>query len=188
MDLNYVKRLIFDKLRDAETYWIAGLVGTLINAFGHLLVPWIRGSEDPWAILVEEFQAHPALTIFSILLAYAFPLLVGVTSSVLTRYRNRRIESVADFPERKPDPVFRANRTGDFVEVGASTREFFREFNVDSAKKILGTEIWSEIAVAKEPGGGKIISFEPEGADYVVSYTPTANDKVNVYMTRLLPN
>jgi len=134
-----------------------------------------------------EFRGNSALTAFSIFLAYAFPLAVGVISSVLTRYKNRRIESVADFPERKPDPVFRADRGGVFVEVGATTREFFGKYNVDSAQKMLGTAIWSKIASASKPGGGQIVSFEPENTNYVVSYAPTADDQVNVYMTRL-PN
>jgi len=187
MNVTHVRRLVGDKLLDAETYWIAAVVGTLINAFGHILVPWIRGVVDPWMALVIEFRGSPALTAFSIFLAYAFPLAVGVISSVLTRYKNRRIESVADFPERKPDPVFRADRSGGFVEVGATTREFFRKYDVDSAQKILGAAIWSKIASASEPGGGQIVSFEPESTSYVVSYAPTGNDQVNIYMTRL-PN
>ena len=145
MDSTHVRRLLADKLRDAETYWIAAVVGTLINAYGHLLVPWIRGAADPWAAFVVEFRTHPALTVFSVMLAYAFPLAVGVISSVLTRYKNRRIESVADFPERKPDPVFRATQRGRPVEVGANTQQMFDKFEIDSAQKILGEEVWRQI-------------------------------------------
>lgn len=181
-------RIVGDKMRDAETYWIAIIVGTLINLFGHILVPWIRGVTDPPMAFVIEFKSNPALSVFSVLLAYAFPLIVGVISSVLTRYKNRRLESVADFPERKPDPVFRVDRAGSLVEVGATTREFFRKYNIDSAQKLLGTANWSRISGVREAGGGEIASFEPEKARYVVSYAPTANDQLNIYMTRLPEN
>ncbi len=185
MDGALIRRLLGDKLRDAETYWIAAVVGTLINGYGQLLVPWFRGAGDPFAAWAAECQVRPALTTFSVILAYAFPLAVGVTSSVITRYKNRRIESVADFPERKPDPVFRAARDGRLVEIGAATSEFFRKYNVDTAQSILGEAVWSEIVAARAPGGGQLIYFDAENSYYVVSYAPTAQDQVNVYMTQL---
>ena len=138
VDSKLLYRIIRDKLRDAETYWIAAIVGTLINGYGHLLVPWFRGANDPFAAFGEEFSARPALMIFSIVLAYAFPMFVGVTSSVSTRYKNRRTESIADFPERKPDPVFRAARDGSLVEVGATTRALFEKHNIRTVQMILG--------------------------------------------------
>ena len=185
MDLALIRRILRDKLHNAETYWIAAIVGTLINGYGHLLVPWFRGAADPYAAMAEEFQARPALMLFSIVLAYAFPMFVGVISSVITRYKNRRIESIADFPEIKPDPVFRAARDGSLVEVGAATRELFRKHNIRTAQMILGDSNWSEIAAARAPGGGLATFFDAEARRYVVSYAPTTHDQVNVYMTRL---
>ena len=185
MDRALIRRIVGDKLRDAETYWIAAVVGTLINGYGQLLVPWFRGAANPVHAMAEEFRARPALMIFSIILAYGFPLFVGVISSVITRYKNRRVESVADFPERKPDPVFRAARDGSLVEIGATTKELFLKHNVDSAQVILGESIWSEIIAADAPGGGQVCFFEGENRHYVVSFAPTSHGQVNIYMTEL---
>jgi hypothetical protein len=187
IDPRLVNRLLADKLHNSETYWIAVIVGTLINGYGQLLVPWFRGVADPFAALALEFRAHPFLTTFSIALAYAFPLVVGVVSSVITRYRNRRIESVADFPDRKPDPVFRAARDGRLVEVGATTLALFTKHQIDNAQAILGASVWSEIAGSKSPGGGQLVFFAPEKKEYIVSYAPTGQDHFNVYMSEL-PN
>ena len=185
MDGALIRRLIGDKLRDRETYAIAAIVGTLINGYGQLLVPWFRGAANPGVAIVREFQDNPTLTVFSVVLAYAFPMIVGVVSSVITRYKNRRIESVADFPDRKPDPVFRASRDGGLVEIGAATLELFGKHRVSSAQEILGDAVWSEIVGAKAAGGGQIVFFDAEGKHYAVSYAPTMNDQVNVYMTHL---
>ena len=185
MDFAFIRRIVGDKLRDAETYWIAAVVGTLINGYGQLLVPWFRGAESPFHAVAAEFRLRPALMLFSIVLAYFFPLFVGVISSVITRYKNRRIESVADFPERKPDPVFRAAPDGSLVEVGATTKELFLKHNIGTAQMILGDAAWSDIASADRPGGGQVCFFEGEGRHYVVSYAPTANGHINIYMTQL---
>lgn len=185
MDYRLVRRLTGDKLRDRHTYVVAAIVGTLIAVYGQLLVPWFRGSSNPFAVLFDELEARPALTLFSIFLGYAFPLSVGVYSSVATRYHNRRVESVADFPDRKPDPVFRAARNGEMVEVGAATRTMFDAHRIDSAQAILGDKVWAEISARTEPGSGAIVYFEPEDASYIVSHAPTANDQINIYLTRL---
>lgn len=185
MDFALIRLIVRDKLHDAETYWIAAVVGTLINGYGQLLVPWFRGAPDPFAAMSNEFAARPVLMIFSIMLAYAFPLFVGVISSCITRYRNRRTESVADFPDRKPDPVFRAARDGSLVEIGETTRVLFKKHNIETAQMILGDSAWSEIAAANAPGGGRVVDFGAEAQRYVVSYAPTKHDQVNVYMTRL---
>jgi hypothetical protein len=187
IDFRLVNRLLVDKLHNSETYWIAVIVGTLINGYGQLLVPWFRGAADPFTALALEFRAHPFLTTFSIVLAYAFPLVVGVVSSVITRYRNRRIESVADFPDRKPDPVFRAAHDGSLVEVGTTTLALFTKHQIDNAQAILGESVWSEIAGSKSPGGGQLVFFAPEKKQYIVSYAPTGKDQFNVYMSEL-PN
>jgi hypothetical protein len=106
-ELRLVWRLVDNKVRDRGTYVVAAVVGTLINVYGQLLVPWFRGASDPLLAFMAEFHSRPGLTTFSIFIAYAFPFCVGIYSAVVARYRLRRIESVADFPDRKPDPVFR---------------------------------------------------------------------------------
>ena len=185
MDFRLIRRLVAEKLRDRTTYGVAAVVGTLISAYGHLLVPWLRTDVNPFTAFAAEFARTPLLTLFSIFLAYAFPFCVGIYSAVAARYKNRRIESIADFPERKPDPVFRAARDGRLIEVGANTQRLFDKYGVDRAQKILGETIWADI-VADRPADGPIkVFFEPEGAAYLVAHAPTEDGAINIYLTRL---
>lgn len=185
VDFRLLRRLLGEKLRDRTTYGLAAVVGTLINAYGQLLVPWFRGSDDPVAAFMVEFEVRPGLTIFSVFLAYAFPFSVGIYSAVWARYRNRRVESVADFPDRKPDPVFRATESGRLVEVGATTRELFAKYQVDRAQKILGDEVWNRIVRSGDLEPGTRVYFAAERAEYIVAHARTTNDEFNVYLTRL---
>lgn len=185
MDFQLIRRLTAEKLREPSTYIVAAVVGTLINGYGQLLVPWFRGWTDPFEALDNEIGGRLWITLFSIFLAYAFPLCVGVYSAVTARYRTRRFESAADFPDRKPDPVFRAEPGGEFVEVGTATRAFFETYGIKSAQQILGEEIWADIQSKSAPGCGRQIFFEAEGAAYAVSHAPTENKAINVYLTRL---
>ena len=185
MDYRLIRRLIWDKLHDSTTYWLAVFVGTLINVYGQLLVPWFREYGDPFFIFYLEFYKQPGLTIFSVFLGYAFPFCVGIYSSVVTRYKNRRVESIADFPERKPDPVFRASRSGALVEVGAATREFFVKHQIDCAQKILGQETWAEIVAGKRAEIGTTVYFAAEDVSFLVTHAPTENDEINVYLSRM---
>ena len=186
MDLRLIGRLTVDKLHDRTTYVLALIVGTLINAYGQLLVPWFRSGDNPFTVFVDEFDVRPGLTLFSVFLAYAFPFCVGIYSAVAARYKNRRVESIADFPDKKPDPVFRARRDGALVEVGANTQKLFDKYAIDCAQKIIGEDIWSQIAVAKEEATSRVtVYFEAENVRYLVGYAPTKNDEINVYLTRL---
>ncbi len=185
MDSRLVGHLIKDKMHDRTTYVLALIVGTLINAYGQLLVPWFRTGTDPFVQFIAEFAQRPRLTLFSVFLAFAFPFCVGIYSAVAARYKNRRIESIADFPEKKPDPVFRASRDGQLVEVGETTQEFFNRFQIDCAQKILGEDTWDYIVTNEETDKRVVIRFGAEGEKYLVSHTPTRNNQINVYMTRL---
>ncbi|MCK4869121.1 MAG: hypothetical protein KAT39_13795 [Alphaproteobacteria bacterium] len=185
MDFRLLRRLIAEKLHDRSTYIVAAIVGTLINAYGQLLVPWFRGAGDPFVTLSKELDINPGLTLFSIFLAYAFPLCVGIYSSVATRYKTRRFESVADFPDRKPDPVFRAAPNGRIVELGDATRVLFERYEIESAQAILGEEVWRDIVSKRVSACGRRIFFEPEDASYVLSHAPTSNEEINIYLTRL---
>jgi len=185
MDIGLILRLISEKLRDRTTYVLALIVGTLINLYGQLLVPWFRDGGNSFLVFAEEFAERPGLSLFSVFLAYAFPFCVGIYSAVAARYKNRRIESIADFPERKPDPVFRANLDGSLVELGANTRKLFETYNVDSAQKILGEEGWNMVKADESGQHHLTVRFEPEGAQYIVRHSPTTNNQINVYLTRL---
>ncbi len=185
MDIRLILRLIMDKLHDRTTYILALVVGTLINAYGQLLVPWFRTGTDPLNQFTNELAQRPWLTLFSVFLAFAFPFCVGVYSAVAARYKNRRIDSIADFPERKPDPVFRVDQSGHFVEVGETTQICFDRFQIKSAQHILGEEAWDLIASKSESDKRIVINFEAEGEKYLVAHTPTRNDQINIYMTRL---
>ena len=185
MDFRLIGRLIIDKLHDRTTYVLAAVVGLLINGYGQLLVPWFRSGADPFDQFMNELEVGPALTLFSVFLAFAFPFCVGVYSAVAARYKNRRVESIADFPERKPDPVFRATKNGQLVEVGANTQKFFDKFQIDCAQRILGEEVWEKITSNKQTDERIIICFEAEDEKYLVAHAPTRNGEINVYMTRL---
>ena len=185
--MNYplIGKLIADKLRDPGTYYVAAVVGTLINIYGQLLVPWFRSDRNPFAVFAGEFEANLGLTLFSIFLAYAFPVCVGVYSAVAVRYKNRRLESIADFPDRKPDPVFRADRNGRLIEVGAVTQVLFEKYHVDTAQQILCQEIWERMVADGLDSDRAVVNFAAEGAAYLVAYSPTDNNQINVYLTRV---
>ena len=185
MDFRLIRRLTVEKLRDPTTYGVAAIVGTLINVYGQLLVPWFRGAENPFEAFLAEFSVRPTLSLFSVFLAFAFPLAVGVYSSVATRYEIRRVESVADFPERKPDPVFRTERSGRLVEVGATTQALFERYGVDCAQKILGEEVWAQIVSGNAGDHRPTVYFAAEGVRYQVAHSHTSDDKINFYLTRL---
>lgn len=185
MDFRLIRRLIAEKLREKTTFGLAAVVGTLINVYGQLLVPWFRGAENPFEAFTAEFEIRPLLTLFSVFLGFAFPLAVGVYSSVATRYKIRRMESVADFPERKPDPVFRTARSGRLVEVGATTQALFDRYEVDCAQKILGEDVWAQIVSGSSGGDRPTVYFAAQGVRYQVAHSHTNDDEINIYLTRL---
>lgn len=102
-------RYVTEKLRQKNTYLVALVVGTAINLYGHVLVPWLRGSQAPIDHFLEQYALYPALVWMSILIAYGFPLMVGLYSSVATRLSGREQERnllrLASFPEKNPNPV-----------------------------------------------------------------------------------
>ncbi|MEE8368248.1 MAG: hypothetical protein V3S30_08010, partial [Thermoanaerobaculia bacterium] len=98
-----------EKLRQRDTYYTALVVGLLINVYSQLLVPLLRGHEDPLAKFSEEFETHPILVSVSIGLGFCFPFLVGIYAAVTTRYARRKVDLRVWFPDYKPDPVFRVD-------------------------------------------------------------------------------
>jgi len=185
MDYPLIGRLLSHKLRDRSTYNLALVVGTLINCYGQLLVPWFRSDANPFPLLVAEFDARPLLTLFSVFLGYAFPFCVGTYSAFTTQDKNRRIASIADFPERKLDPVFRADKNGALVELGANTKTFFETHHIDDAQGILGAELWADIAAKDGPGDGITVHFAENNTNYLVSHVPTEDNLINIYLSRI---
>lgn len=187
MDSQLVFRLFQEKCCDRSTYVLALIVGTLVNGYGQLLLPWIRSDINPFDVFTAEFDARPGLAIFSVFLGYAFPFCVSTYSAVVTRYNTRRLESIADFPDKKPDPVFRAATDGQLVEVGATTQSLFEKHHIDSAQKIFGDALWQQI-VEDHDGRLKIrFFFEAENMEYVVTNARTANNNINVYLSPIPP-
>jgi hypothetical protein len=185
VDTKLVKILLLSKLRDRGTYVLALFVGSLINLYGQLLVPWLRGVASPFSAFTSEFMEHTTLTLFSISLGYVFPFCVGIYSAVVTRYRNRRMESIADFPDRKPDPVFRVNQSGELIEAGAVTRELFERNGLENAEQILGNDIWQRILKRQLNAFGEYVQLKGENARYIVSYAEASSGDINIYMARM---
>ncbi len=188
MDWPLIRGLIVEKLCDRGTYTLSVLVGTVINLYGQILVPWLRGSSTPFADLAAEAAARPWLMTCSVALGYMFPLMVSVYSAVVTRYRNRALESRSRFPDLKPDPVFRAARDGAILDCGETTRTFFDAYGVGRAQDILGEETWRRIT-DEDPGLTEeqvTIHFAPEGASYIVAHARGEQGAFNLYLTRLV--
>lgn len=185
MNYQLLGQFIGDRMRDRSLYWLALIVGTVINCYGHLLVPWMRSGDNPFLLLQNELEIRPGLTIFTILITYTFPFGVALYSSVAARYKNRRLESIAEFPDQRPDPVFRADRLGRFLEVGAETQKFFDSFGATSAPDILGAAVWSDIISDTDGHGRFEVIFDAEGARYVSAHSHTSNNNINVYLTRI---
>ena len=80
----------FQKVLERETYIVSIVVGTLITLYGQLLVPFLRYEKDVWETFVVKLVERPKLTIFSILLAYLFPIGVQIHATIVARMREYR--------------------------------------------------------------------------------------------------
>lgn len=164
---------------------MAFVVGSLINVYSQLLVPWFRDRSDPFGAFVSEFDARPRLATFSVFLGYAFSFCVGTYSAVRAQYKLRRIVSIADFPDRKPDPVFRALASGEIVEVRVKAKEMFNRHNIDHAENILGEKVWTQILSNQLEESGTKVFFEAEAAEYLVTDASTDEGQINIYLARV---
>lgn len=187
LDTALIARFTADKLRQASTYWLALVVGTFINGYGHLLVPYLRGQQGVLQTFLEAIEATPGLVLLSIILAYCFPLCVGVYSSVATRYMNRFHESRARFPDCKPDPVFRAATDGTIVDAGERTLAVFREHRIGTAQQVIGETLWNEL-VARQVAGDTLpletrVHVRAYDQWYFVGHSDCGDGGVNVYLT-----
>lgn len=144
------RRYLVEKLKDPASYVVAAFVGTFINAYGQLLVPWLRGANEPWQRFVGEFREAPGVVCASLLLAYAFPLCVNVFSAVAARYAGRRFEARALFSDYRFNPVFRALPTGEVVDAGLRTAEAFEALGIRMAQSVLGNALWARLVRAAQ--------------------------------------
>ena len=181
-----LRRYLVEKLRQRHTYGVALVVGLFINLYGHVLVPWLRGEQRPVARFVEQLAEAPAVVGFSIVVAFLFPLLVGVYSSVTTRISTRDIEYRAQFPDLKPDPVFRADESGSIVDLGDKTRELFARHAITTGQHFLGDATWQKLWLTRatpeaEPA---VVFSETLGAWFSISTAPGPGGTLNVYATR----
>ena len=180
-----LRRYIQDKLRSRNTYIVALIFGTFINGYGHFLVPTLRGETEPLSRFLAELAQSPGLVICSIVLAYVFPMCVGVYSSVATRFATRPIERRSWFPDHKPDPVFRATSDGKICDWGSQTGVFFEEHGVSKAQDVLGDDTWTQVMASDRTHDEPLtVRFPPTRRNYSVVTSPAPNGDINVYMTR----
>jgi hypothetical protein len=82
-----VVQLVRESIRRPGTFYLVCVVGTLINGYGQVLVPWLR-DEDPWRELANHWSHEPWLFGTSLLLGYMFPLFVSTFSAVAAERRS----------------------------------------------------------------------------------------------------
>jgi hypothetical protein len=173
------------QLRASETLVTALVVGALINLYGQVLVPLLRGSVDVLGSLARDFRAAPGVTLCSVALGFAFPWLVSAYAGARARAEIAAATSLARFPDLKPDPVFRATSDGVIIEAGAQTRELLRRYDLERAQDILGDKLWAHVVSATHADGilraPEIVHFEPSDTCYVVSAS-AGPDGINVYL------
>jgi hypothetical protein len=187
-----VSKYAAEKLRDPATYRVAFTVGTLINLFGHFLVPLVRGQSDVWAQFVAEFQEHPVLTLGSILVAYLFPVIVQIHAAVTSRIRGHGAELRANLTDSKPDPVFRAAADGNIIDSGTGTRAVLAKHELTSAQDVIGASLWEKILELQRAGERlprqTLVRIETLKDSFFVAHSPAADGAVNIYLTEAEPN
>ena len=67
--LRDLSRYAFEKLVQPSTYVVALVVGTLINLYGQVLVPFLRDEPEPVLHFVRECAQPPLLASISVLIA-----------------------------------------------------------------------------------------------------------------------
>ncbi len=175
------------KIVEPHTFCVALVVGTLINVYGQILVPAFRGEGNPFSVFAQHFSDDPGIVVVSILVAYVFPFCVTVYSAVYTRYRYRHLESRALFPDLKPDPVFRVDRSGEIIEAGETTRSLFHKIGIGSAREALGEPLFAEVLRCidsdQDLPHGKTVTLDDQQYQVSCSVCDTA---VNIYLSKSL--
>lgn len=185
IDWSLVRELTARRLQSRGTYVLAGFVGLLINLYGQLFVPWLRGAASPADVFLDELHADPAICFVGIFMGFAFPFGVGLYSAVASSYADRHRLAMADFPDKKPDPVFRVADDGEVLGAGAMTEALFRAHGITHARQILGEQLWAQIARGERLPEDTRIRFDAADVTYLVQHAPAEPEGVNVYLTRL---
>jgi len=188
-----IMRYTCDKLRDKTTYIVTLIVGSFINCYGQFIVPMVRGDDFSQALsgFGQHFSKEPVIVGITMLLGFMFPFCVGILTAVITRYANRETESMAIFPNHKPDPVFRADKDGHIIAMGKSTSHLFDAYGFTSAESIIGEQTWKEIMANHHPEIMKTgyladtIQIGKDMTRFLVAYVVMPEQVVNIYMTRL---
>ena len=85
-----VLRFGLEKSLDKGTYIVAFVVGSLITCYGQLLVPYLRHEGNVWDMFVDKIWERPKLSIFSITIAYLFPIGVQLQAVIVARVKAHR--------------------------------------------------------------------------------------------------
>lgn len=186
-----VSRYAVEKLRDPSTYKVAFIVGTLINLFGQILVPFLRGRPNVGDAFLSELEVRPALFALSITVAYVFPIIVQVHSAVTSRIRGHGAEMRATLIDSKPDPVFRAAADGRIIDASASTRALLARRGLDTAQDLLGAELWERICEIQRSGRQlsreTYIRVDALDDSFFVVHSAGADGAANIYLTAAEP-
>ena len=183
-----MRKVFIEQLRREDTVWTVLIVGTLINIYGQVLVPVARGSSGIFTEFRRNFEQAPLVALSTVVLGYLFPLLVSSLTGARTRIEIRTVASLAQFPELKPDPVFRADDSGAVIEAGARTRVLFERHHVRTAQDILGEDAWGRIVSEVGREGvlttPEAIYFAPAGRWYAAAAS-AAPEGINVYLAAI---
>jgi hypothetical protein len=188
MDWPLILVYVTEKATDPALFLLALVVGTLINLYGQILVPLLRG-HSPVAALRAECKVRPLLAAVSVSIAFLFPFTVGLVSGVATRYVQRHVEAHAIFPDAKPDPVFRVDLDGIVVDMGARTKGIFENHTV-TAQHVLGDQVWQEIlrchAAKTSIEIDTVIYCDLVDSWYLVAHSASEDHKlINLYLTHI---
>jgi hypothetical protein len=181
--LGYIK----DRLNKRSTYMLPLVVGTVINCYGQLLIPYLRGVEDPLIMLTAQMDTTPGLLSFSIFLGYFFPFLVSLYSAVMTRLGSREIELKAQLPDHKPDPVFCVNQQGKLITCGKTTQTLFNAIGFTDAGDFLGQTMWRNIlddlnGVTSQPFS-TLFYCKAAKMSFQTRYVKNAEGSINIYLS-----
>jgi len=185
-------RLIINRLKSVDTYVVAFVIGAIINLYGQIIVPLLRGDPAPLTTVANEYHTTPLLFIASALIAFLFPFFVGIFSSVRAEYKLRHAVSKSTFPDDKPDPVFRAKADSDghITLAGRKTEVFLTENAFKTAPDVFGQDVWQSIlSLSKETVSEFSTIQAPIDAcneDFLISYSRIKDGMINLYMTRIV--
>ena len=97
----------------------------------------------------------------------------------------------AEFPNRKPDPVFRAAPDGRIIDAGASTKALLSRHELTTAQQLLGDSLWQRILKLQRSGERlpreTFAHVEALEESFIVGHAPSADGAVNVYLTAIDP-